>query len=80
MTQDELAARLGLTGAMVSRYETGQRRINLDVLAAIAEVLGMHMKDLFDPPIPRLRPPPPTAEDVQKIVSEVMKRLAKRRL
>ena len=40
LTQQELASRLGLTQAALSNYELGKRRLYLDNLEQIAEILG----------------------------------------
>ena len=49
-TQDELAARMGTTGASISRYEKGTRPYPGDFLAALAEALGCQEADLFRHP------------------------------
>lgn len=41
LSQSELAARLHITPMCVSHWETGQRRPNVDDLAAIAEALSL---------------------------------------
>ena len=57
LTQEQLADRLGVTKGAVSRWEAKprkaqeQRRIpDINVLAAIAEALGIHTEDLYHPP------------------------------
>ena len=40
LTQGELAARLGCTQSALSNYELGKRKLNLDLLNEIAEVLN----------------------------------------
>lgn len=41
LTQEALGGRLGVTGVTVSRWETGERRPDIDALAATAEALGL---------------------------------------
>ena len=68
MTQADFASRLGVTGAAVSAYETGNRLPSYEVLVKIANILGgQHRR----PPGPSERRPggggrhlphPPAAE------------------
>lgn len=46
LTQEQLAARLGVSHVTISRWETGQRRPDLNAQAAISEALGIHPIDL----------------------------------
>ena len=41
ITQSELAARIGVTSATITRYEKGQREPRLDQLQKIAEALNV---------------------------------------
>lgn len=41
LTQDELAARLGVTKAAVSRWETGRRSPDVELLSIIEEKTGI---------------------------------------
>jgi transcriptional regulator with XRE-family HTH domain len=41
LTQDQLATALGAKQAFVSKYETGERRLDFLDLVAICEVLGI---------------------------------------
>ena len=58
MTQSELASILGVSDITVSRYETGQREPNMDMLFKISDVLnigldalaGITLNDDFDDP------------------------------
>lgn len=52
LTQKQLAGRLGSTvsDVTVSRWETGERRPDLDALAAIAEAMGKDPIDLYHHP------------------------------
>ncbi|MNY44480.1 helix-turn-helix protein [compost metagenome] len=49
LTQAELAERLGIAQALVSRIETGERRIDVPELMAIAEALGKPAWTFLDP-------------------------------
>jgi transcriptional regulator with XRE-family HTH domain len=46
-SQEELSRRLGLTRMTISRYESGERQIQADMLPAIAEALGVHPARFF---------------------------------
>jgi len=46
MTQLELAARVGVTRAAMSRYVSGEREPRLVTLVRIAEELGVHVGEL----------------------------------
>ena len=41
MTQEELGKKIGVTGVTIMRYEKGQRKINVNVLEKIAQVLNV---------------------------------------
>lgn len=45
-TQQELADKVGITKAAISKYEKGQRQPRLEMLKKIAEVLGVNWTDL----------------------------------
>lgn len=47
ITQDELAAKLGVNRATISKYETGQIAPTIPQLQAIADALGVHLLDLL---------------------------------
>lgn len=47
ITQDALAARLGVNRATISKYENGQIEPTLSQLQAIADALGVHLLDLI---------------------------------
>ena len=42
-TQDQMAKAIGATQAFVSKYETGERRLDFLDLVAICEVLGISL-------------------------------------
>lgn len=48
LTQGELAAKLGMTQAAISRIETGDRKPDVDDLIAIARFFGCKVDDLID--------------------------------
>lgn len=58
LSQEALGERLGVSGVTVSRWETGRRRPDLNVLAAICEALGI------EPPNAYRHPDQPTADDL----------------
>lgn len=47
MTQRDLAARLGCRPSAIANIETGQRRIDVIELIALARALGVSAHDLF---------------------------------
>ena len=50
MSQEALGALLSVAGASVSRYETENSKLRAVDLPRIAEALGVHPCDFFDPP------------------------------
>ncbi len=46
LRQEEVAQRLGQPQSFVSKYETGERRLDLAELRDICEVLGVSLTDL----------------------------------
>ena len=48
LTQEELADKLGMTQAAISRFETGDRKPDVDDLIAIARFFGCKVDDLID--------------------------------
>lgn len=50
LTQKQLGDRVGATSQTVSRWETGERRPDLDAQAAISEALGIQPVDLYRHP------------------------------
>lgn len=47
LTQEQLARKIGVDQAAISRMENGKQRITLEVLGLMAEALGMDPRDLF---------------------------------
>ncbi len=47
ITQAELAARLGRPQSFVSKYESGERRLDLVELRQICKALGVSLKDFI---------------------------------
>lgn len=58
LTQKALGERLGVSDVTVSRWETGERRPDINVIAAYAEALGREFKDMFR------HPEQPSADDL----------------
>lgn len=56
LTQEQVAQRLGASQITVSRWETGERRPDLNAQAALAEALGVDFADL------RRHPDTPSAD------------------
>lgn len=50
LTQKQLGERLGVSDVTVSRWETGERRPDLNAQAAVAEALGIELADLYRHP------------------------------
>ena len=50
LTQEQLAGRLGVTRAALSRWEGGQRRPDLDALQVICEALRISLEQLLHRP------------------------------
>ena len=50
LTQEQLAGRLGVTRAALSRWEGGQRRPDLDTLQVICEALRISLEQLLHRP------------------------------
>ncbi len=48
LTQKEFAAALGMNQASISRFETGERKPDVDDLIAIARFFGCKVDDLID--------------------------------
>lgn len=46
ITQQELAEIIGTTPASISRYENGERKLDLETAAKIAKALGCTVDDL----------------------------------
>jgi transcriptional regulator with XRE-family HTH domain len=68
LTQDDLAARLGLTRATVASYEVGRRKIPAGTLIQIAHLCGKPLTffDAQQPePMPSPEPLPPAQADPQ---------------
>ena len=87
LTQEELAGRLGQEGVhkgTVSRWETGKRKVDLDVLGAICEALGISLNEVFELPKPSLAPPvppldPKPSREERKLGAEIAAILARKR-
>ncbi len=47
MRQEEVARKLGQPQSFVSKYETGERRLDLAELQAICDVLGLTLSELI---------------------------------
>lgn len=47
-SQKQLAAEAGITGAMLSNYETGVKKPSLDSMGKILDALGLHLGKLDD--------------------------------
>ncbi|MEE1609704.1 helix-turn-helix domain-containing protein [Microvirga sp. CF3016] len=48
LTQDELAERIGAYKTFVSKYERGERQVDVVEFIALAEALGLDPKALID--------------------------------
>ena len=48
LSQEELAEKAGISSKYLSRVEMGQHLPSIDVLARLADILHVEIKDLFD--------------------------------
>ena len=48
LSQKELAKAAGLTAASISRYETGDRKISVDVAKRLSKALNTNWASLFE--------------------------------
>jgi transcriptional regulator with XRE-family HTH domain len=48
LTQRDLAARIGETQSYVSKYESGEQRLDLLEIEAICKVVGLSLRDFID--------------------------------
>ena len=48
LTQEEFASAIGMSQATISRFETGERKPDVDDLIAIARFFGCKVDDLID--------------------------------
>jgi len=48
LTQVQVAARLGVPQSFVSKYESGERRLDVVELGHVAGVLGVSLRDVLD--------------------------------
>jgi transcriptional regulator with XRE-family HTH domain len=51
LTQEELAVKLGCTQSALSNYELGKRRLYLNLLTEIAQVLGKPLDYFMESPV-----------------------------
>lgn len=49
LTPDSIADKLSITATNYRRYETGERRPTMEILARLACVLGVSMDELMEP-------------------------------
>jgi transcriptional regulator with XRE-family HTH domain len=63
MTQDELAALVGLTRTSITNIEKGIQKLGIDTLYDLAAVFGMDARDL----LPEVHPDPVVAEAYRKV-------------
>lgn len=72
LTQKQVAARVGVTGAQFHRYEVGTTRVAASRLMDIATALGVRPADLMHEGVPQGAPPPladlPTSNDLVELV------------
>ena len=59
LSQEELAARVGVSRQAVSKWELGDATPEIDKLAALARVFGVTVDELISPDSPAGPPPPP---------------------
>lgn len=49
LTQRELAEKVGISGAAIAYYETGQNKPKIETLFRLAQALDVEVSELFDP-------------------------------
>ena len=49
LSQDEVAEELGTSATNISRYESGERGTNNDILFGLSKILGVSINDFFPP-------------------------------
>jgi transcriptional regulator with XRE-family HTH domain len=64
LDQEQVADRMGVTAATISRHETGERSSNEGYLAALAEALDCHPTDFWRDPAQ------PSADDLLRDMPE----------
>lgn len=81
LTQQQVADRLGVDKATISRWEGGKRSPSLNVLAAVCEALSVPLSDIHGLPgtAPPLAPAGNHGPDVHAIAAEVAKLLKRAR-
>lgn len=58
LTQYDLAAKIGVSQARISHYETGRRGLSIELAASIAAALGVGVDDLLSTPTTDPTPEP----------------------
>jgi plasmid maintenance system antidote protein VapI len=48
MRQQDLAERLNMSAAQISRYSNGKQGMTLDTAVSIARAIGCHVEDLYE--------------------------------
>lgn len=64
MTQSDLAIKLEITQAALSNYELGKRRLYLNQIQKIAEILGQDLSYFIDDETFYIQPPPRYLSDI----------------
>ncbi len=72
MTQDELAADMGVTQALIASYESARRSIPLRKLVAMSEIFGVSIEDIVGQRSEQRRKPGP-ASVLERKISEIEK-------
>jgi transcriptional regulator with XRE-family HTH domain len=71
LTQVQLAERLGVSQQAVTAYESGNRRVPISTLPALADVLGVSIEELIGAPPKRTAgkrgPPPKLQQQLEQI-------------
>ncbi len=73
MTQEDVAARLNVRQAFISKYESGDRRLDIDELSAVCEAIGTDMLNfatLYMTALKRRRKPPQRSQTRNRIATE----------
>jgi transcriptional regulator with XRE-family HTH domain len=71
LTQADLAARIGVTQSDLSRMESGEYKVGLDILFRILQVFELSMSQFFGEPAPPEPPPASSFPDEPELLRDL---------